>query len=159
MFDTVKVNCIIIVWYIQLISKCYSECVWVHVFACVSAPWGSAGVFSGHWVRGQCSFDVERRQWCTGIPSSMGTFYRSGQSRLHQTHHHISLQLWLDSPDLHTLSFLFFYPQRSKCRDCGGSWWPCLLCIVQTAAGCWVHRHYHPTVWGKHWGPWSPCQV
>lgn len=117
---------------LQLIGKYYFKCLWVHVLACVSAPWGSAAVISGDRVRGQCSFAVERRHWCTGLPSGMGTFYRSGQSRQHQTH--VSLHLWLVSSNLHIFIIFGFISTKVEmwrlwrflvtktfilCPDCG----------------------------------------
>lgn len=48
-----------------------------HVFACVSAPWGSAAVISGDGVRGQRSCAVESSHWHTGLPSCLGTIHWS----------------------------------------------------------------------------------
>lgn len=78
----------------SIISKYSSKCLCVPVVACVSASWGGAAVVSGDGVRGQCPSAVESRQWRAGLSSSLGTVYRSGQSR-HQTTSCISASQYL----------------------------------------------------------------
>lgn len=134
----------------SIFSRYHSLCLFVHVFARVSASWGRAAVISGDRVGGQCTFAVEKRQWCEGLPSGLGSAYRSGLSKFWKRLVFVTI----------SKSILYFYcSQRSKCGDCGACWWQGVPHFVQPAARRWIHRHYHPAVWGRHRGPCSDGQV
>lgn len=84
-------------WFLMgcsIFSKYYSKCVCVHVFACVSGPRGSAAAISGDGVRGQCACAVETRRRCEGLPSGLGSIYRSAQSQ-HLTTACVSVSIFI----------------------------------------------------------------
>lgn len=50
----------------------------------ISAPWSSSAAISGGRVREQCACAMERCQRGEGLPSSLGSNYRSGRSHIWQ---------------------------------------------------------------------------
>lgn len=145
-------------WFLMGCSKYYSKCVCVCVFMFLHVSVGleavqqlsveteSEGSVRVRWGRvgGVTSY---RLVWgpFTGQPTSNNSL------RFCQSVFFFFLPL--------CISLYFYCSQRSKCGDCGACWRQWVSHFAQPAARHWVYRHYHPAVWGQHWGPCSDSQV